>query len=79
MRILLFSQLKDVAGKSQLEWSLNAPVTIEQLWEWLLHEHPALAAYRSIVRVAKNREYTGADEVFGETDEVALIPPVSGG
>ena len=40
---------------------------------------PRLAAHRPNVRLARNWEYAGADAMFADADEVALIPPVSGG
>jgi molybdopterin converting factor small subunit len=49
------------------------------LWELLLARWPGLAAYRAQTRLARNGVYAGANEVFADSDEVALIPPVSGG
>jgi tetratricopeptide (TPR) repeat protein len=42
-------------------------------------KHPGLARFRGSVRLARNSEYVGPDARFGPDDEVALIPPVSGG
>jgi molybdopterin converting factor small subunit len=52
---------------------------VEQLWAELLKKFPALAKHRSSVRLARNQEYTRPDAQFSNTDEAALIPPVSGG
>jgi len=53
------------------------------IWEWqeqnLLDKFPALAGHRPSVRLARNCEYADAAAAFADPDEVALIPPVSGG
>lgn len=79
MRILLFAQLKDVAGRSEISWPNAGPLTLEQLWQRLLSEAPGLAPHRATVRLARNWEYANAKDVFTDRDELALIPPVSGG
>jgi len=45
----------------------------------LVERWPALAAHRANTRLARNGAYAGESEIFGADDEVALIPPVSGG
>jgi molybdopterin synthase catalytic subunit len=79
MRILFFAQLKDATGCASTELAAPAPLTSEALWGALLEKYPALATHRRIVRLAKNSEYVGPDARFADGDEVALIPPVSGG
>jgi len=79
MHILFFAQLKDATGCDSLEVALAEPLGVEQLWVELLKKFPKLAAYRSNVRLARNCEYAAPDTVFGADDEVAMIPPVSGG
>lgn len=78
MRVLLFAQLKDAAGRAELVLH-TGPVDSDGLWRHLLAACPALARFRGAVRLAKNSEYAGRDAVFEDADEVALIPPVSGG
>ena len=79
MRVLFFAQLKDAAGCDSTELASAAPLNAEQLWAELLKQFPKLAAYRPSVRLAKNCEYAPSEATFTDTDEVALIPPVSGG
>jgi molybdopterin converting factor small subunit len=54
-------------------------VATEGLWHQLIAAHPGLERFRGVVRLAKNWEYVGPDARFSDIDEVALIPPVSGG
>jgi molybdopterin converting factor subunit 1 len=79
MRVLFFAQLKDVTGCDAVELAPPLPLTVEQFWAALLKKFPALTAHRANIRLARNWEYTAPDAQFTNTDEVALIPPVSGG
>lgn len=79
VRVLFFAQLKDVAGCSECSLAPNRPITADELWAALCGKFPGLAERRSSVRLARNSEYATPDALFHDTDEVALIPPVSGG
>jgi molybdopterin converting factor subunit 1 len=79
MRVLFFAQLKDATGCDAAELTPPAPLNAEQLWAELLKKFPKLAAHRSSVRLATHCEYAASDATFAIEDEIALIPPVSGG
>jgi molybdopterin converting factor subunit 1 len=79
MRVLFFAQLKDVTGCDAVELALPSPLNHVQLWTALLEKFPGLQAHRGNVRLARNWEYAAAGAQFTDADEVALIPPVSGG
>jgi MoaE-MoaD fusion protein len=79
MRVLFFAQLKDATGCDSIEFVPPASWDTEQLWVELLKKFPALAAHRAHVRLSRNWAYATADALFSNDDEVALIPPVSGG
>jgi molybdopterin converting factor subunit 1 len=78
MRILFFAQLREVAGAADEELEADG-VDAVALWELLLARWPGLKAYSGQIRLARNGVYAGAKEIFADGDEVALIPPVSGG
>lgn len=78
MRILLFAHLKNVAGCAELDLP-GDNLDVDTLWRKLGELRPALSPFRSSVRLARNWEYVDAAARFGNTDEIALIPPVSGG
>jgi molybdopterin synthase sulfur carrier subunit len=78
MRILFFAHLKDVTRCAEMELHC-AETETDGLWRMLIAAHPELVRFRGSVRLAKNSEYAARDEHFTDTDEVALIPPVSGG
>jgi molybdopterin converting factor subunit 1 len=79
MRILFFAQLKDATGCALAELAAPTPISSEELWAALLAKFPALERHRRSVRLARNSEYVGPDAEYADGDEVALIPPVSGG
>ncbi|HZF01729.1 MAG TPA: MoaD/ThiS family protein [Methylomirabilota bacterium] len=79
MRVLFFAQLKDVAGCAEMELAPASPLNGEQLWKILTEKIPALADHKKNTRLACNWEYADEQTVFSGSDEVALIPPVSGG
>ncbi|HXI72460.1 MAG TPA: MoaD/ThiS family protein [Verrucomicrobiae bacterium] len=79
MRVLFFAQLQDVTGCAVTELVSPSPLDREQLWVVLLEKFPGLGAHRPNVRLARNWEYADAETRFENGDEVALIPPVSGG
>ncbi len=79
VRIRLFAIQRELAGTRELQANLPDPATIADAWEALVGLHPVLAPGRSSVRFARNGVYAAADEPLADGDEVAMIPPVSGG
>jgi molybdopterin converting factor small subunit len=53
--------------------------TIGTVWRQLAEEYPALAAYERSISSAVNADYARMDTPVGDGDEVAFLPPVSGG
>jgi len=78
MRILFCAHLKDVTGCAELKL-LIGDVDRDGLWRQLLAAQPGLAPFRGHIRLARNGEFAGPKTRFSDADEVALIPPVSGG
>ena len=79
MRVLFFAQTKDAAGSSEMEMHIPEQSGAEAVWQALIMSQPKLAPFRSSTRLARNGEYADATTIFSDADEVALIPPVSGG
>jgi len=79
MRILFFAQLEEVTGCREIEWPMTESLDSDALWERLIREFPGLAPHRPFTRLARNMEFAPAGTRFMPGDEVALIPPVSGG
>ncbi len=81
MEILVkfFASAADAAGTREQRTELTDPADVTALMDALCSEHPKLERLRSVARVAVNLEYVSEEEVLRDGDEVAIIPPVSGG
>ena len=79
VRVRLFAIQRELAGTRELSVDLPAPASIADAWAALVRLHPVLAPGGSSVRFARNGAYAPADEPLADGDEVAMIPPVSGG
>lgn len=80
IRVLFFAGVRQAAGCDEARVAGGEQgLTGEELWEALGRMHPALARLAPSVRIACNHEYLAPGQRIFSGDEVALIPPVSGG
>ncbi len=79
VRLLFFGMLKEIAGREQETVELPEGARVSDLLERCRNRSPRLASYLEAIAVAVNREYAGRQAALHDRDEVALIPPVSGG
>ncbi len=79
VKILLFGAAADRAGTRQTELSVREGTTLGDLWPALTDRHPDLAPMRDTLAFAVNGEYARAEAKVSPGDEVAVLPPVSGG
>ena len=79
VRARLFARLREQAGTDAENVELPAGSTVSNVYEALQKLHPGLQADPNAVRAALNQEFAGWDAVVADGDEVAFIPPVSGG
>ncbi len=80
MEVLLFGIAKDIVGKSRIDISVNDefPATVNELKAFMSDTYPEFGKLSSLA-VAVNSEYAQDDVPLGRDDEIAIIPPVSGG
>jgi molybdopterin converting factor subunit 1 len=78
-RIKLFALARDLAGTDTLALDLPAGCTVAMLRAMLVDRAPALAPVLPRSAIAINLEYARDDTRINPTDEIAIIPPVSGG
>ncbi|GAB4015817.1 MoaD/ThiS family protein [Spirosoma sp. KCTC 42546] len=76
--VLLFGITRDLTGQSTVSITLDDDSRVSDMLSKLHQQFPALAGIRSLL-VAVNGEYAEADQLLNRNDEIALIPPVSGG
>lgn len=79
IRVLLFAHLRNACGETELSVSPELATTGETLWTHLESRHPGLTAIRPSVRLAVNGAFSPFSTTLKSGDEVAFIPPVSGG
>jgi molybdopterin converting factor subunit 1 len=79
VRARLFARLREQAGSETEALELPAGSTLADVYDALLRLHPALEADRNAVRGAINQEFADWTTAVADGDEVAFIPPVSGG
>ncbi|PYT40575.1 MAG: molybdopterin converting factor subunit 1 [Acidobacteria bacterium] len=77
--VLFFGRLKDLAGHAEDSAEFSDATTIEQLFALYTARYPELAKYRSSVVASRNQEFAAWDTPLRSGDEVAFLPPVSGG
>jgi molybdopterin converting factor subunit 1 len=77
--IRLFARLRDLAGAGELVREVPDQATVQTVWNALTREMPSLVEYERTMSVAVNAEYSRMAAAVHEGDEVAFLPPVSGG
>ncbi len=77
--VRLFARLRDIAGTGEMTCELPAGATARVLWDTLARDHTELVNYRDAVSTAVNAEYSKMSRRLTDGDEVAFLPPVSGG
>ena len=79
MTVLYFAAARQAAGCSREEWPVAEIAGADAFWREATTRHPALAALQAECRLAVNREFAADGRAFSAGDEIAVIPPVSGG
>lgn len=79
VKVRLFARLREIAGRDELVLELPSPAVARDAWNRLVAEHPALEPFGPAISTAVNAEYARLDSPLGDGDEVAFLPPVSGG
>ncbi|OCA72531.1 molybdopterin synthase sulfur carrier subunit [Chryseobacterium artocarpi] len=78
LKILAFGITKDILGAAEKELETQDDLNVGQLKRILEEDFPQLVKLKSYF-IAVNEEYAEDDQTIVNTDEIALIPPVSGG
>ena len=77
--IRLFARLRELAGASELDRDVPEGSAASDIWRTLAGEFPALKDYTGAISVAINEDYARMSAAVRDGDEVAFLPPVSGG
>ncbi|HUQ78352.1 MAG TPA: molybdenum cofactor biosynthesis protein MoaE [Patescibacteria group bacterium] len=79
VRVRLFAIQRELAGAREVPLELAGGATVEDAWTAIVGRFPVLAPGRASVRFARNGDYAEPGMALDDGDELAFIPPVSGG
>jgi molybdopterin synthase sulfur carrier subunit len=79
LNVLFFGRLKDAIGHAQESIEIPSDSRIEDLFAHCAARYPALAEHRTAIAVSRNREFAAWTTPLQPGDEIAFLPPVSGG
>lgn len=79
VRLKLFSVARDLAGFHEQDVELDQRAVAASVLDALILQNSQFRDWKPSLRLAVNQEYVQADHPLQEGDEVAVIPPVSGG
>ncbi|MGE0823375.1 MAG: molybdopterin converting factor subunit 1 [Candidatus Binatia bacterium] len=79
IKLRFFAALREKLKRSDDECEVPTGATVQTVWELLKHEHPDLAAMEKSMAFAVDQEYVDRNHPLQDNDELAFIPPVSGG
>jgi len=79
VKVLFFGRLREVAGHGEQVVEITADSSIEGLFATLAEKHPEFARYRGSLVASRNQEFAAWNTPLDAGDEVAFLPPVSGG
>ncbi len=79
VELLLFASVAEAIGERRRELELPGGATVRDVFAGLVQEQPRLERLVDHVSFARNREFVPGDTRLSEGDELAIIPPVSGG
>lgn len=77
--VLCFASIREKIGDSQIIILPPVPITVSGLLDYIKFHYPQVTEHLAIARVAVNQEFVTPSFLLKEGDEVAIIPPVSGG
>jgi molybdopterin converting factor subunit 1 len=79
MNVLFFAQSRRLTGCDSHLLRVDQPLTASEFWTLLGKEFPSLVPLQKTARLARNETYLQEWEQLQPYDEIAVIPPVSGG
>jgi molybdopterin converting factor subunit 1 len=79
VKVLFFGRLKEIAGGAEEFVELTPGSRIEDLFSTFVARQPEFASYRRSVVASRNQEFAAWNTPLDSGDEIAFLPPVSGG
>jgi molybdopterin converting factor subunit 1 len=79
VKVLFFGRVRELTGLSEENGEISAGATLGDLLERYLRRYPELAGFRASLVASRNQEFAAWDTRIAGGDEIAFLPPVSGG
>ena len=79
IKVRFFASYREIAGRPEVVLDLREGTTLSALLEDMKRKYPKLGSLTDTIIASVNKRYAKEDVVLKEGDEVALLPPVSGG
>jgi molybdopterin converting factor subunit 1 len=79
VKVRLFAALREIVGRDELDLELSPGTTVSGVWERLVSGYARLAPYGKSINFAVNHDFVRRETELSPGDEVAFLPPVSGG
>lgn len=79
IKVKLFAILRERVGESEITITIPAGITVDQLNSEILKKYPKLKSFSNKFVTSVNCKVTSGETIITSNDEIALLPPVSGG
>ena len=79
MNVKLFARLRELVGTGDLTVEAPEGAVVRDVWHALVQAHPSAAVYERSMSCAVNLDYARMTTPVSDGDDVAFLPPVSGG
>lgn len=79
VKVLFFGRLRELLGTSEDHVDIASGATLAELFELYTRKYPPLAGFRGSLVASRNQEFSAWDTRLRAGDEIAFLPPVSGG
>jgi molybdopterin converting factor subunit 1 len=79
VKVLFFGRLRELTGLAEETGELPEGASLAQVFERYAERYPKLAGFRTSMVVSRNQEFAAWDTRVSAGDEIAFLPPVSGG
>jgi molybdopterin converting factor subunit 1 len=79
IKVRLFANLRELVGEREITITVPSGVTVSYLNNEILKKYPQLKSFSNKFVTSVNCKVTSGDTIINSSDEIALLPPVSGG
>ncbi len=79
IRLKFFAYARELVGRKEITFEIESDATVKNLMEQILMEYPSLREIHDHIIIAVNKNTCKSDRRLKDGDEVAILPPVSGG